>query len=101
MYAQRSDINYTFQILIDEKRKIRKKWLSTFAQDIKKLRAKNKKVIIVSSGAIALGHPLGMTGTRLVLTATEELHLKTKNKFALCTMCVGVGQGSALILEKV
>ena len=55
----------------------------------------------INGGAIALGHPLGMTGTRLVLTATEELHLKTKNKFALCTMCVGVGQGSALILEKV
>ena len=42
-------------LLVDNKRKIRKKWLSTFAQDIKKLRAKNKKVIIVSSGAIALG----------------------------------------------
>ena len=55
----------------------------------------------INGGAIALGHPLGMTGTRLVLTATEELHLKTKNKFALCSMCVGVGQGSALILEKV
>ena len=42
-------------LLVDNKRKIRKKWLSTFAQDIKKLIAKNKKVIIVSSGAIALG----------------------------------------------
>ena len=42
-------------LLVDSKRKIRKKWLSTFAKDIKKLRAKNKRVIIVSSGAIALG----------------------------------------------
>ena len=55
----------------------------------------------INGGAIALGHPLGMTGARLVLTATEELHLKKNNKYALCTMCVGVGQGSALVIEKV
>ena len=42
-------------LLVDNERKIRKKWLSTFARDIKRLRSKNKKVIIVSSGAIALG----------------------------------------------
>ena len=54
----------------------------------------------INGGAIALGHPLGMSGARLVLTATEELHQNNKNKMALCTMCVGVGQGSAIILEK-
>ena len=54
----------------------------------------------INGGAIALGHPLGMSGARLVLTATEELHQNNNNKVALCTMCVGVGQGSAIILEK-
>ena len=56
--------------------------------------------ININGGAIALGHPLGMSGARLVLTATEELHQNNNNKMALCTMCVGVGQGSAIILEK-
>ena len=54
----------------------------------------------INGGAIALGHPLGMSGARLVLTATEELHQNNNNKMALCSMCVGVGQGSAIILEK-
>ena len=53
-----------------------------------------------NGGAIALGHPLGMSGARLVLTATEELHRLDGARHALCTMCVGVGQGSAIILEK-
>jgi len=52
-----------------------------------------------NGGAIALGHPLGMSGTRLVLTATQEL-IETNKKYALCTMCVGVGQGSDIIIEK-
>ena len=51
-------------------------------------------------GAIALGHPLGMTGARLVLTAVRQLH-RTGGKLALCTMCVGVGQGVALAVERV
>ena len=54
----------------------------------------------INGGAIALGHPLGMSGARLVLTATEQLHQSKNNKLALCTMCVGVGQGRAIILEK-
>ena len=53
-----------------------------------------------NGGAIALGHPLGMSGTRLVLTAIQELK-RRHGKYALCTMCVGVGQGVALILENV
>ena len=53
-----------------------------------------------NGGAIALGHPLGMSGTRLILTATQELVEKSK-KYALCTMCVGVGQGSAIIIERI
>jgi acetyl-CoA acetyltransferase family protein len=53
-----------------------------------------------NGGAIALGHPLGMSGTRLVLTAAYQLN-RTGGRYALCTMCVGVGQGVALILERV
>ena len=60
----------------------------------------NDDRVNINGGAIALGHPLGMSGARLVLTATEELHQNNNNKMALCTMCVGVGQGSAIILEK-
>jgi len=51
-------------------------------------------------GAIALGHPLGMSGTRLVITAMDQLRHGT-GKLALCTMCIGVGQGIAIVLEKV
>jgi acetyl-CoA acyltransferase len=53
-----------------------------------------------NGGAIALGHPLGMSGARLVLTAVEQLH-ETAGRYALCTMCVGVGQGMALVVERV
>lgn len=51
-------------------------------------------------GAIALGHPLGMSGARLLQTASIELH-EQNQQYALCTLCVGVGQGMAVILEKV
>jgi acetyl-CoA acetyltransferase len=53
-----------------------------------------------NGGAIALGHPLGMSGARLALTATEQLQ-RTGGKRALATMCIGVGQGIALALERV
>ena len=53
-----------------------------------------------NGGAIALGHPLGMSGARLLLTATRELE-ETNGKYALCTMCIGVGQGMATIIERV
>ena len=53
-----------------------------------------------NGGAIALGHPLGMSGARLALTATRELHRQQK-RYALCTMCIGVGQGFAMIIERV
>jgi 3-oxoadipyl-CoA thiolase len=54
-----------------------------------------------NGGAIAIGHPLGMTGQRLLQTATIELHENSDNKYALCTLCVGVGQGFAVVLEVV
>jgi acetyl-CoA acetyltransferase family protein len=53
-----------------------------------------------NGGAIALGHPLGMSGARLMLTALHELE-RRKARYALCTMCVGVGQGIASIIERV
>ena len=53
-----------------------------------------------NGGAIALGHPLGMSGARLVMTAAYQLK-RTGGRYALCTMCVGVGQGVALIIERV
>ncbi len=53
-----------------------------------------------NGGAIALGHPLGMSGARLVTTAMYELH-RRGGRYALCTMCIGVGQGIALIIERV
>jgi 3-oxoadipyl-CoA thiolase len=53
-----------------------------------------------NGGAIALGHPLGMSGARLLLTAAEELH-RRGGRYALCAMCIGVGQGIATVLERV
>src|SRR3954470_3358280 len=53
-----------------------------------------------NGGAIALGHPLGMSGARLLLTAAEELH-RRGGRYALCAMCIGVGQGIAMVLERV
>ena len=53
-----------------------------------------------NGGAIAIGHPLGMSGARLVTTATYEMR-RRGGRYALCTMCVGVGQGIALVVERV
>ncbi len=53
-----------------------------------------------NGGAIAIGHPLGASGARLVLAAVNQLH-RTGGRYALCTMCIGVGQGIALIVERV
>ena len=52
-----------------------------------------------NGGAIALGHPLGMTGARLVTTALYQLQ-RTQGRYALCAMCIGVGQGIALVIER-
>ena len=53
-----------------------------------------------NGGAIALGHPLGASGARLVTTAVNQLH-RTGGRYALCTMCIGVGQGIAVVIERV
>jgi 3-oxo-5,6-didehydrosuberyl-CoA/3-oxoadipyl-CoA thiolase len=53
-----------------------------------------------NGGAIAIGHPLGMSGARLAVTASYEL-ARRGGRYALCTMCIGVGQGIALLLERV
>ena len=61
--------------------------------------ADNDPRVNPNGGAIAIGHPLGMTGTRIVQTAALELHEQNK-RYALCTLCVGVGQGYAMIIER-
>jgi acetyl-CoA acetyltransferase len=53
-----------------------------------------------NGGAIAIGHPLGASGARLVTTAVYQLQ-RTRGQYALCTMCIGVGQGISVILERV
>ena len=60
----------------------------------------NSEHVNPNGGAIALGHPLGMSGARLVLTAAHQLQ-RTKTRYALASMCVGVGQGMAMVLERV
>ncbi len=62
--------------------------------------ADNDPRVNPNGGAIALGHPLGMSGARLVTTALYQLQ-RSGGRFALCTMCIGVGQGIALIIERV
>jgi acetyl-CoA acetyltransferase family protein len=60
--------------------------------------ADDDKRVNPNGGAISLGHPLGMSGARLALTAAKQLH-RTGGKYALCTLCIGVGQGMAMLLE--
>ncbi len=62
--------------------------------------ADNEERVNPNGGAIAIGHPLGMSGARLVTTASYEL-ARRGGRYALCTMCIGVGQGIALIIERV
>ena len=62
--------------------------------------ADNDPRINPNGGAIAIGHPLGVTGSRILQTAAIELQ-KTNKKYALVTMCIGVGQGYATIIERV
>jgi acetyl-CoA acetyltransferase len=62
--------------------------------------ADNDPRVNPNGGAIALGHPLGASGARLATTAINQLH-RTGGRYALCTMCIGVGQGIALIIERV
>ncbi|HLJ24392.1 MAG TPA: 3-oxoadipyl-CoA thiolase [Candidatus Acidoferrales bacterium] len=62
--------------------------------------ADNSEIVNPNGGAIALGHPLGMSGARLVLTAARQLQ-RIKGRYALASMCIGVGQGIALLLERV
>ena len=61
--------------------------------------ADNDSRLNPNGGSIALGHPLGMSGARIMLAAARELHRKG-GRYALCTMCIGVGQGYAVVLER-
>jgi acetyl-CoA acetyltransferase len=62
--------------------------------------ADNDPRVNPNGGAIALGHPLGASGARLATTAVNQLQ-RTGGRFAICTMCIGVGQGIALLIERV
>lgn len=62
--------------------------------------ADDDKRVNPNGGAIALGHPLGMSGARLVLTAAKQLQ-RTGGKYAVCTLCIGVGQGMAMLIKNV
>jgi acetyl-CoA acyltransferase len=62
--------------------------------------ADDSPLVNPNGGAIALGHPLGMSGARLVLTATHQLQ-RSGGRYAVATMCIGVGQGIATLLERV
>jgi acetyl-CoA acetyltransferase len=57
-------------------------------------------IVNVNGGSIAIGHPLGGSGTRISATLIHEMQKQTNVKFGLATMCVGVGQGAAIIFEK-
>jgi acetyl-CoA acetyltransferase len=59
----------------------------------------NAEHVNPNGGAIALGHPLGMSGARLVTTAAYQLQ-RTNGTYAMCTMCIGVGQGIAMIIQR-
>jgi acetyl-CoA acetyltransferase len=63
------------------------------------VRADDAEHVNPNGGAIALGHPLGMSGARLVTAAAYQLR-RSGGKYALCTMCIGVGQGIAMIIQK-
>ena len=62
--------------------------------------ADDADIVNANGGAIALGHPLGMSGARITATAARELQ-RRGGRYALATMCVGVGQGAAIALERV
>jgi acetyl-CoA acyltransferase len=70
------------------------------ALSVIKLLGANLEKVNVHGGAIAIGHPLGASGARLLATAVYQLH-RTGGRYALCTMCIGVGQGIAMIVERV
>jgi acetyl-CoA acetyltransferase len=57
------------------------------------------EIVNVNGGAIAIGHPLGCSGARLMTTLVREMHLRGNVKYGLATLCVGVGQGEATIVE--
>jgi acetyl-CoA acyltransferase len=59
------------------------------------------EILNVNGGAIALGHPVGATGSRIVLTALKEMQERPNVQFALATLCIGGGQGGSVIVERV
>ena len=85
--------------IVDNKGKFKKKWLLSLINDIKKLKKNKQQVVIVSSGAIALGHPIGASGTRILVTLIHEMIRRNKAK-GCATLCIGGGMGIAICIEK-
>ena len=84
--------------VIDKKGKFKSAWVQSLIKDIKSLK-KNTEVIVVSSGAIALGHPIGASGTRILVTLIHEM-IKRDVKKGLATLCIGGGMGIAMCVER-
>jgi acetyl-CoA acyltransferase len=63
--------------------------------------AVSEEILNVNGGAIALGHPVGATGARIILTALKEFQERSNVQFAVATLCIGGGQGGAVVLERV
>ncbi len=94
------EINEAFaaQVIACEKAFASPKFAKTHFGEEKAVGAIDPDILNVNGGAVALGHPVGMTGTRLVLTVLHELRLR-KQQRGLATLCIGGGQGAALLLE--
>ena len=84
--------------VVDHKGAFKTNWVTSLIKDIKKY-VKNKDFVIVSSGAIALGHPLGCTGAKLSIQLLNEMKRRNQ-KYGMVTACVGGGQGIAGIYER-
>ena len=75
-------------------------WLADVASDIAMLRKAGKNVVVVSSGAIALGHPIGASGARVLTTLLYAMHKRDVQK-GLATLCIGGGMGIAMCVERI
>ena len=89
---------FAAQIIANEIAFPSKEFAKKFLNKDKAMGDLDREIMNVNGGAIALGHPVGMTGTRLVIHALKELRRRNKNT-GLATLCVGGGQGAALFLE--
>ena len=86
--------------IVDRKGKLKESWLRSLVKDLKILVKEKKNIVLVSSGAIALGHPIGASGARVLVTLLHEMQ-KRKSKKGLATLCIGGGMGIAMCVESI